>query len=239
MGTKYKIVYDDLVRKIEDEQFLAGDILPSEKELMKIYNVSRDTIRKSLNLLCQNGYIIKEKGKGSIVLENNKFEFPISGLTSFKELKENLGEDVKTKVVCLELMEADHSNQKRLNLNQNDKIWYIERVRIVNNEAIILDTDIINAQMVPNLTVDILEDSLYRYIEEELKMKIGFARKEITVQQATNNDKKNLDIKDYDMLVNVKSYVYLENGQVFQYTDSHHRPDKFRFVDFARRNHNI
>lgn len=40
---------------------------------------------------------------------------------------------------------------------------------------------------------------------------------------------------DYDLFVCVKSYVYLEDATLFQYTISKHRPDKFRFVDFARR----
>jgi GntR family transcriptional regulator, trehalose operon transcriptional repressor len=33
----------------------------------------------------------------------------------------------------------------------------------------------------------------------------------------------------------IKNYVYLEDASLFQFTESRHRPDKFRFVDFARR----
>lgn len=239
MEAKYITIYKDLKQKIENEEYLSNTTLPSEKELMNIYSVSRDTIRKSLNLLIQNGYITKEQGKGSVVLENPKFQFPISGLTSFKELKDTLGENVETEVICLELIEADESNKKRLKLKDKDKIWYIERVRKVNGEAIILDIDIINAQIIPDLNKEILSNSLYEYIEEDLKLNIGTARKEITIQDANNNDKRWLDMKNYDLLVNVKSYVYLENGAVFQYSDSHHRPDKFRFSDIARRVHKI
>ena len=42
-------------------------------------------------------------------------------------------------------------------------------------------------------------------------------------------------MKDYDLVVCVKSYTYLEDATLFQYTIAKHRPDKFRFVDFARR----
>lgn len=41
----------------------------------------------------------------------------------------------------------------------------------------------------------------------------------------------------FDLLVCVKSYTYLEDATLFQYTESKHRPDKFRFVEFARRSH--
>ena len=73
------------------------------------------------------------------------------------------------------------------------------------------------------------------YIENELGLKISFARKEFTVVKATEEEKNLLDMHEYDLLVCVKSYTYLEDASLFQYTISKHRPDKFRFVDFARR----
>ena len=57
---------------------------------MKEYDVSRDTVRKSLNVLEQNGYIQKTKGKRCFVLDINKFDFPVSGVVSFKEIAESL-----------------------------------------------------------------------------------------------------------------------------------------------------
>ena len=44
-----------------------------------------------------------------------------------------------------------------------------------------------------------------------------------------------LDLHGYDMVVNVESYTYLDDARIFQFTSSRHRPDKFRFKDFARR----
>ena len=40
---------------------------------------------------------------------------------------------------------------------------------------------------------------------------------------------------EYDFLVCVRSYTYLDDATLFEYTISKHRPDKFRFVDFTRR----
>ena len=53
---------------------------------------------------------------------------------------------------------------------------------------------------------------------------------------ATEEDRKFLDMAPYDMVVVVKSYTYLSSNELFQYTESRHRPDKFRFVDLAKRN---
>lgn len=235
MKSKYIEIYSQLLEMIDHGEIKSGEKLPSENELMKLYQVSRDTVRKSLALLEQNGHISKVKGKGSVVLDKKVYEFAVSGLTSFKEHSAGIGGKIETKVICLEKMEPDSTNKKRLQLQEGDQIWYIERLRVVDNEAIILDTDIVNARFVPELSEAIVEDSLYEYLENVLELKIGFAEKEITVQEAHLNDKRFMDLNQYDMVVCVKSYVYLEGGTLFQYTESRHRPDKFIFTDFAKR----
>ena len=64
-------------------RYKEGDLLPSENALSKEYTVSRETIRKSLDYLSQDGLIQKKQGLGSIVLNPTLVSFPISGLTSF------------------------------------------------------------------------------------------------------------------------------------------------------------
>ena len=85
---KFNEIFLDLEQKILAKEYPPHSLLPSENQLIKIYGVSRETIRKALNLLTTEGYIQKKQGKGSIVLDRNRFDFPISGLTSYKELQE-------------------------------------------------------------------------------------------------------------------------------------------------------
>ncbi|MDR0317936.1 MAG: trehalose operon repressor, partial [Lactococcus lactis] len=40
--------------------------------------------------------------------------------------------------------------------------------------------------------------------------------------------------KDHHV-VSVKSHVYLADNTLFQYTESRHQVDRFRFTEFARR----
>lgn len=68
-------------------------------------------------------------------------------------------------------------------------------------------------------------------------MSISFAKKEITVEDPTEEDRESLDLDGFHNIVVIKNYVYLEDATLFQYTESRHRPDRFRFVDFARRHH--
>jgi GntR family trehalose operon transcriptional repressor len=235
MDSKYLNIYNELVSKIENDKIEPNSLLPSESELMQEYSVSRDTVRKSLNLLEQNGYIQKLKGKGSVVLDIHKIDFPVSGLVSFKELANKMGEKSRTIVEKLELSTPNKALIKQLNLSKEDEVWEIVRVREIGNKRIILDKDFLNKKFVPSLTKEICENSIYEYLEKELGLKIAYAKKEFIVQQCTEEDKRFLDLESYNMVVVVKNYIYLEDTSLFQYTESRHRPDKFRFVDFARR----
>lgn len=232
--SKYMLIYQDLLNKMKSGEIKAHSYLPSESELMKQYEASRDTVRKALNLLLQDGYIQKKKGKGSLVLVQNKIAFPVSGLTSFKELAATMHGTVRTIVHCFEKIEPSEHIQQELYMTQGD-IYHIERIREIDGEKIILDADYINANIIPGLTDKIAADSIYEYIENELKLKVAFARKEITINPASQHERELLDMKEHDLLVCIKTYAYLEDATLFQYTESKHRPDKFRFVEFARR----
>lgn len=234
MSSKYFNIYNEIANKIENGIYKANDEISSESELMKEYNVSRDTARKALILLEENGYIQKIKGRRSFVLDINKFDFPVSGVVSFKEIAKKIGATY-TIVDELDCIIPSESIANKLEISPMDKVWRLLRSRVIDNERVILDKDYLVQKYVKNITKEICEDSIYAYIEEELALKIAYAKKEITVQSATEEDKKYLDMKKFDMVVVVKSYTYLDDTSLFQYTESRHRPDKFKFVDFARR----
>lgn len=63
---KYYDIYLNLKQKIMDEVYPEGELLPSENALSKEYGVSRETIRKSLDYLSQDGLIQKRQGKAPL-----------------------------------------------------------------------------------------------------------------------------------------------------------------------------
>ena len=235
MNVKYLNIYNEIISKIENDKFGTNAKLPSENQMIEEYNVSRDTIRKALNLLEQNGYIQKIQGKGSFVLDINKFNFPVSGLTSFKELTQKMNVECRTFLKELEKIPVDHFLKMQMDLLDDDEVWKVIRVREIGGKKIILDKDYFFTKYVPSLTKEICEDSIYQYLENQVGLKISFAKKEITVQQASDEDKKYLDFENCNIIVVVKNYIYLEDMNLFQYTESRHMPDKFKFESFARR----
>ncbi|MGX1828397.1 trehalose operon repressor [Paenibacillus taichungensis] len=235
MNNKFIRIYEDIAARIRTGEIEAGTLLPSELDLSESYQTSRETIRKALKMLSEEGYIQKIQGKGSIVLDIRKIDFPISGLVSFKELAKKMGHRAKTYVKIFEEKKVDQALFKKINFGLNEKVWEIRRVRKVDGEHVILDKDHISQKLIPGLSKEICNDSIFEYIEEELGLTISFAKKEILVEEPTAEDRELLDLEGFHNVVVVRSQVYLEDASQFQFTEARHRPDKFRFVDFARR----
>ena len=236
MQSKYFVIYQELANKIDEGAYQAQEFLPSEHELCTIYGTSRETIRKALNLLAENGYIQKIRGKGSLVIDRNKFNLPVSGLVSFHEIIEKLNEKPKTVVHTCSLIKPSDYIAQQLKTEAKDAVWEVKRSRQFQGEKVILDKDYFIEKYVPHLDAEIAGHSIYYYLENTLNLKISYAKKEILVVEPTEEDKSLLDIEGFQNIVVIKNYVYLEDATLFQYTESRHRPDKFRFVDFARRN---
>ena len=120
---KFFKIYLELREQIENRQYKANSLLPSENELARKYNVSRETIRKALLLLLENGYIHKIQGKGSIVLDVHRYRLPVTGILSFKERHQFQGLEARTKVIVNEEVEAPEQNQELAQENSNKDIF--------------------------------------------------------------------------------------------------------------------
>jgi trehalose operon repressor len=232
---KYEQIFKLLKQDILNETYQIDDYLPSEHELVQTYKVSRDTIRKSLDLLQKAELIQKIRGQGSKVIKQAQIDFPVSNLTSYQELVQQHGINSKTNLIQLEKITVDKKLSNLTGFPEYRLVWRIVRQRVVDDIASVLDIDYLDKTLVPSLTREIAEQSIYAYLEEELGLRIAYAQKEITIDPATNRDQILMDIGTDQHVVSVKSKVYLADGQQFQFTDSRHKLEKFRFIDFAKR----
>lgn len=235
---KYQEIYNDLKEKIRTNTYPAETSLPTEQRLQEIYGVSRDTVRKALSMLTERGMIQKVQGRGSLVLKQEMLNFPVSGLTSYQELAESLQLETKTEVVSLDQIVISSNLANLTGFEPHSKVWKVVRTRSIDGKLSVVDTDYLSADIVPTITKEIAASSIYNYLEKTLKLDIAYAQKEITVEPTSREERELMKNED-DYLVLIKSRVYLGDTKQFQYTESKHKIDKFRFVDFARRKHSI
>ena len=211
---------------------------PPSKNWFNLTRLSRDTIRKALTLLVEEGLVKKIHGSGSQVINQEQINFPVSDLTSYQELivQQGLNSQKPTLFLWIKSLLIQNS-QKELVFSNSQQVWRVVRQRVVDSCASVIDIDYLDASLVPQLNRSIAEYSIFDYIENQLNLSISHAFKEITIDNATDQDKILIDLGKDQHVVCVRSKVYLNNGKQFQFTESRHKLEKFKFVDYAKRHH--
>lgn len=234
--SKYKKVYADIKEKIEQNIWQANQEMPTENELMEIYSYSKDTIRKALSLLEMDGYIQKRQGRNSIILDHNLVRKPfVSELKTVSELNRSAHHQVQTELTNLYIVQGQPEVMKELEVDEKTDLYRVSRVRTIDGERLEYEISYFDRRIVPYLSKEVAESSIYQYLEEELGLQISHSRREISFRFATEEEKSLLDLAGYDMVVSVTSTTYLADGRPFQYGTITYRPDKVTFVSMAKR----
>ena len=234
---KYDEIYADLKRSVEADAYPYGSLLPSENTLITQYDCSRNTVRRALAGLTEDGYIRPIHGKGVRVIyqPTERASFTVGKIESFQETAQRNHLEVVTKVIEFSTITVTESLAEKSGFQAGEDAYFVRRVRCLDGKPLILDINLFRKALVPWLTVEIAERSIYAYIETELGMQIATSKRTITVEHATAQDAQLLELGDYNCLAIVSSQTFNSDGILFEYTQSRHQPDYFSFHDMATR----
>lgn len=236
---KYELIYQDLKKKLEADEYSYQELLPSENMLVQIYDCSRNTLRRAISRLVTDGYVQTMQGKGvrNIYRPIEQTAFTIGEIESFRESALRNGQCAQTKVLLFSEVTADSSFSARAGFPTGSQLYYIQRLHYLDGKPLILNHNYFLKEAIPDLTVEIAQDSIYNYLENVLHMTIVNSKRIMTVEKITEIDEKymDLDVEEYNCVAVVTSYTYNSEGIMFEYTQSRHRPDYFRFRDNAVR----
>lgn len=236
---KYELIYEDLKKKIEVNEYPYQELLPPENTLTQIYDCSRNTVRRAMSRLVIDGYIQTLQGKGvrNIYRPVEQTAFTIGEIESFRESALRNGQTPRTKVLLFSEIAADATLCARSGFPSGSHLYYLQRLHYLDGKPLILNHNYFLKETVSGLTPEIAEDSIYHYLESTLHMAIVNSRRIMTVEKITEIDEKYMDlnVEDYNCMAVVTSFTYNSQGVMFEYTQSRHRPDYFRFQDNAVR----
>ncbi len=239
--SKYENIFKDLKERIESEEYEYQSILPPESVLVGVYDCSRNTVRRALAQLSEIGYVQAINGVGVRVIYQpyDKASFVIGGIETFKETASRNKLNSTTEVVMFAEIVADKRVAKRTGFPEGTGLYYIQRLRKLDGNPCIMDINMFDKSIVPGITKEIAEKSIYEYIEKDLQMEIGMSKRKMTVEKITEVDSKYLSLGDYNCLAVVTSQTFNGMGIMFEYTQSRHVPEYFCFMDTAVRNGGI
>jgi len=230
---KFEKIADDLRQAIKDGKYLPGDQLPLEKDLCEKYNVSRVTIKRAVDELVMRGLVIKRRGWGTFVKNLDEMyakELTLSMSNQFSGFSETFkGRDIRTELLKFEIKHPDEEGANKLQISVKDFVYDITRLRILEDEPIVIEYMIMPIFLIPGINEEILLKSIYSYIEGDLKLKIQSSHRTIRAVKSGEMERKYLKIEDDLPILEVEQIAFLNDGRPFEYSISHHRADKSSF----------
>lgn len=213
---------------IEQGILSPGDTIPSEREYAQTYQISRMTVRQAINSLVNEGLLYRKKGSGTFVSER-KIEQPLQGLTSFTEDMKKRGMVPSSMLLHFEVIPATSFIANQLCIGEDDPVYEIKRIRLADDVPMALETNYLSESMVKGLTENIVQASIYSYIEENLGLQISRANQLIEATRASKEEAKLLHIpKDHPMLF-IQRNTFLSDGTPLELVFSRYRGDRYKF----------
>lgn len=229
-------VVKELRKEITNGVYAIGDLLPTEDDLIKRFNMSRTTIRSAIGILEKEGFVIKKQGKGTII-RDQRISQNYNFLSSFTETLAERGLKVETNNISIGVLQPPESVKASLGIQEDEDVYLVQRTKILKGKPICFMRNYILRKYVPGLEKhvdDLKKIGLYQLLEEEYKLKIDRAMDTITVYRSgpLEADILHLD-ENIAVFRNIRT-TFLENGVAFEYVISIIRGDVYEYKVYLK-----
>ncbi|MFE0207120.1 GntR family transcriptional regulator [Streptomyces sp. NPDC058985] len=147
-----------------DEGLAPHEALPSERELMQRFGVSRMTVRRAVERLAQEGRVYRVQGAGTFVADPSTISKSLH-LTSFSEDIRARRMEPGSRLVEMSRTGADMACARDLFVEPGTALVHIVRLRLADGEPMCLENVWLPEALVPGLAEHGDPDSLYRWLD--------------------------------------------------------------------------
>ena len=225
---KYQEIANILRTRIKNKTYPPDSLLPNQTDLVEEFGVSRMTVKKAIGILAMEGLVYSQRGAGTKILNHPFLKKDTTALTVYEGLSTEMGKagrKLVSQVIDFQVEFPDQTIQEKLMLTEEQPIYSIVRLRILEDQPFILEYTYMPVHLVPNLTRGHLESSIYRYVKEELGVPFAGAYRTIAADKSAAYDQQYLDCKVDDPVLEIEQIVYQKNGSPIEFSRSRNRYD--------------
>jgi len=224
----YLQVRDIIVEQIESGKLAPGDPLPGERTMAEIYDVSRVTIRKCIGNLVEEGYLIRSRGKETVVA-NRKVSHRLGALLGVAEELSEVDNTIGIKLLKKGYEKITSDIRKHLNIEDNSSIYAFSRLIQKDNRPLIINYSYVPEDIGKLVeTLDLNSDKVFVFLEN-CGYNVSYAEQVITAGVCTKKEAELLDYKIGAPALVIKRTTFLENGYPILYEKSIYRGDEYQY----------
>jgi len=247
MKPKFITISESIIEKIKAGELLPGDKIPSENELIKTYNISNTTARKSLLEIESKGWARRIKGKGTFVLNRTVEHQLLRTLGSIDSTRRGFDDSLKTegytpKNIILEktiLKDGISSNIIGKHFIIEGPVLKIHQLRYADDDLMKDEIRYVSLQLCPKVDRLPIKISYFKTYEDQYKLKINDIKQTLSIGilQPQNPD-NNFDTNKAIPVFILDSAILTENEKVIEIERSYYRGDKYKFAIIAQPQYN-
>ncbi len=207
-----------------------GDKIDSENSLMDIFRVSRNTAKKAIEELVQEGALFRIQGKGTFV-SRPKFEQPLTGFYSFSRVLREKGLHPTDRVLEVREVEPSAIVRAGLQLPLGEKVVEMRRLRCANGEPIILESSFLPKSVIQDMSVlyEVETSSLYGLLNERYDVTVVRAKEAFEPVLIREGESVLLETEVGKPALLLERTAYDTNDQPVEFCISIVRGDRCRF----------
>jgi GntR family transcriptional regulator len=228
----YLRIMEDLRAQITQGRWKVGEAIPPEPELERLYGASRGTVRRAVDELTRQGYLVKEPGKGTFVRSTSPIlQKSLGELASFTRQLTAQSLTPTTRLLSagrIRAAEAEGRVREAFGTTGEAEVIHIRRLRLGDG----LPLAIQSVYLLPASCPGILEEDLSRLFhlyEIRYGVRISVADEMIRVGRAAEDEAALLEIALGDPVVIRDRVSLAQDGEPFEVLHSVDRSDRFQY----------
>ncbi|WP_432663267.1 GntR family transcriptional regulator [Wukongibacter baidiensis] len=224
----YYQLMDIIIDEINSGKYKENDKLPSERELCEMYDISRATVRQTIQELEKDGYIYKQHGKGTFV-SPERFKQDLLKFYSFTEEMKKLGKVPSSKVIDFEIVESDENIAKEMEMQEGEKVYKFTRLRLADGRPIMLETSYIPYKRFEGITREDLEhEAMYDIFTKRYNAVFSKAEESFQPVSTREDEAELLENQPGAPSMMIERITY-EGEKIIEYTVGIARGDRFKY----------
>lgn len=216
------------ILKLEIDQAMYPDKIPTEYELMEKFGVSRSTVRQAVKTLVDEGVLEKKQGLGTFIAVRPIEEW-LGNLSSFIDIVNDMG--MKPGIQLLERGFTNEPQEVASTLGVEEEFYYIHRLRMADDVPLVYEKQYYPVKIGSALDkYDLNNVSTYDILETQLGEVLWEAKQQITCTTPTEEEKHFLGLDSSTCCAILSErFVYNQYNELLEYERSVYRADMYAF----------